>query len=73
MLDETHDIALVHFDLDDFGAEFTGVVRVEPEPLALSAAMDSVNTMCIPGPTNLPALKRLTWQSLARTVSDFKK
>lgn len=61
------------FDLDDYGPEFTGAVRVDPEPLALATAMNSVATMSVPGLNNVPALKRLTWQSLAKTVVDLEK
>jgi glycosyltransferase involved in cell wall biosynthesis len=56
------------FDLQDFGPEFTGVMSVEPYPLALAAAIDMVPTLPPPSIGNLHALKRLTWQSLARVV-----
>jgi glycosyltransferase involved in cell wall biosynthesis len=57
------------FDLTDFGPEFTGAMSVEPNPLALATAIDTVATLPPPGPANLKVLESLTWQSLARTVA----
>lgn len=57
------------FDLADFGPQFSGVKSVEPDPLSLAKAIDSVATLPPPGSANLEVLERLTWQSLARTVA----
>lgn len=56
------------FDLSDFGADFGGVVSVDPDPVQLAAAIDDIGKMTAPGPGNLEVLQQLTWQSLARTV-----
>lgn len=55
------------FDMTDFSNEFGGCVSVYPEVAALAAAIDAIPQMPPPTPANLPVLKCLTWQSLART------
>lgn len=60
-------IVAADFDLSEFGAGFTGAVSVEPTVTALATAMDNLGSMVPPCESNLGALSRLTWQSLAKT------
>jgi glycosyltransferase involved in cell wall biosynthesis len=62
-------VVATDFDMSEFGNEFGGAVSVSPDPAALAAAIDGIGTMRPPCPANLPVLRRLTWQSLARTVA----
>lgn len=56
------------FDLTEFGPGFGGVLSVEPAVAPLTAAIEAIPTMAPPSAANLPALRRLTWQSLGRTT-----
>jgi glycosyltransferase involved in cell wall biosynthesis len=55
------------FDMTEFGNDFGGAVSVHADVDTLSAAIDAIDKMRPPGPANLTVLRRLTWQSLART------
>ena len=58
------------FDLTEFGSGFRGVVIVKPTISDLAEAINSIPIMTPPGATNLPSLRRLTWQSLATTCAE---
>jgi glycosyltransferase involved in cell wall biosynthesis len=61
------------FDMSDFEGEFGGIVSVEPDVMALAAAIDRIPEMAAPNRRNLAVLRSHTWQSLARTcVADGK-
>ena len=62
-------VVATDFDMTEFGNEFGGAVSVNPDPATLAAAIDGIGTMRAPAEANLPVLQRLTWQSLALTVS----
>ena len=63
-------IVATDFDLTEFGESFTGVATVAPEVSALTCALENVPNMSSPSTSNLPALRRLSWQSLANTCID---
>lgn len=56
------------FDLESFGAEFTGIVAVSPERDAVAAAIDNLPNMRPPSLDNLPTLIDQTWESLAKKI-----
>jgi glycosyltransferase involved in cell wall biosynthesis len=55
------------FDTSDFQGEFGGLVSVEPDVAALTAAIDAIPEMPAPNRSNLATLQNHTWQSLAHT------
>jgi glycosyltransferase involved in cell wall biosynthesis len=63
-------IVATDFDMTEFGESFTGVAIVAPEVAALTLALENIPYMLPPSSLNLPALRRLSWQSLAETCVD---
>ena len=55
------------FDMSEFGAEFSGVSVVAPDVQTLARAIEAIPAMSQPTEANIPALHRLTWQSMAQT------
>ncbi|MEJ6788906.1 glycosyltransferase family 4 protein [Brevundimonas sp. BR2-1] len=57
------------FDLSAFAPGFTGVIQVAPTTDAVERAISSIEQMSAPGPANLAALKKQTWQHIAQIVA----